>query len=47
MGKTVFDVKQLNASYGKELVLKNLDFSIAEGEVIGIMVSLELENRLF
>lgn len=37
MGKTVFDVKQLNASYGKELVLKNLDFSIAEGEVIGII----------
>ena len=37
MGKTVFDVKQLNASYGEELVLKNLDFSIAEGEVIGII----------
>lgn len=37
MGTTVFDVKQLNASYGEELVLKNLDFSIAEGEVIGII----------
>ena len=37
MGKTVFDVKQLNASYGEELVLKNLDFSIKEGEVIGII----------
>ncbi len=37
MEKTVFDVKQLNASYGEELVLKNLDFSIAEGEVIGII----------
>lgn len=37
MGKTVFDVKQLNASYGEGLVLKNLDFSIAEGEVIGII----------
>ena len=37
MVKTVFDVKQLNASYGKELVLKNLDFSIAVGEVIGII----------
>ena len=37
MGKTIFDVKQLNASYGEELVLKNLDFSIVEGEVIGII----------
>ena len=37
MGTIVFDVKQLNASYGEELVLKNLDFSIAEGEVIGII----------
>ena len=37
MGTTVFDVKQLNASYGEELVLKNLDFSIVEGEVIGII----------
>lgn len=37
MEKTIFDVKQLNASYGEELVLKNLDFSIVEGEVIGII----------
>jgi len=37
MGTIVFDVKQLNASYGEELVLKNLDFSIVEGEVIGII----------
>ena len=37
MGQTIFEVKQLNASYGEELVLKNLDFSIAEGEVIGII----------
>ena len=37
MGKTIFDVKQLNASYGQEVVLKNLDFSIKEGEVIGII----------
>ena len=37
MGTTVFCVKQLNSSYGEELVLKNLDFSIAEGEVIGII----------
>ena len=37
MGTTVFCVKQLNSSYGEELVLKNLDFSIAESEVIGII----------
>ena len=37
MGKTIFDVKQLNASYGQEVVLKDLDFSIKEGEVIGII----------
>ena len=37
MGQTIFEVEQLNASYGEELVLKNLDFSIAEGEVIGII----------
>ena len=37
MRTTVFDVKQLNALYGEELVLKNLDFSIKEGEVIGII----------
>ena len=37
MGQTIFEVKQLNASYGEELVLKNLDFSIVEGEVIGII----------
>ncbi len=37
MRKIIFDVKQLNASYGQEVVLKNLDFSIKEGEVIGII----------
>lgn len=37
MGKTIFEVKQLNASYGQEIILKNLDFSIREGEVIGII----------
>ena len=37
MEKTIFEVKQLNASYGQELVLKNVDFSINEGEVIGII----------
>ena len=37
MGTTVFCVKQLNSSYGDELFLKNLDFSIAESEVIGII----------
>lgn len=37
MEKTVFKVKQLKASYGQELVLNNLDFSIEEGEVIGII----------
>ena len=37
MGQTIFEVKQLNASYGQELVLKNVDFSINEGEVIGII----------
>ena len=37
MGKTIFDVKQLNASYGQEVVLKDLDFSIKKGEVIGII----------
>ena len=35
MEKTIFEVKQLNASYGQEVVLKNLDFSIKE--VIGII----------
>ena len=37
MEKTIFEVKQLNASYGQEVVLKNLDFSIKGGEVIGII----------
>lgn len=37
MGQTIFEVKQLNASYGQEIILKNLDFSIKEGEVIGII----------
>ena len=37
MEKTMFEVKQLNASYGQEAVLKDLDFSIKEGEVIGII----------
>lgn len=37
MGKTIFEVKQLNASYGQEVVLKNLDFLIKVGEVIGII----------
>ena len=37
MGQTIFEVKQLNASYGQEVVLKNLEFSIKEGEVIGII----------
>ena len=37
MGQTIFEVKQLNASYGQEVVLKYLDFSIKEGEVIGII----------
>ena len=37
MRKIIFDVKQLNASYGQEVVLKNLVFSIKEGEVIGII----------
>lgn len=37
MGQTIFEVKQLNASYGEEVVLKNLDFSIKQGEVIGII----------
>ena len=37
MGKIIFYVKQLNASYGQEVVLKDLDFSIKEGEVIGII----------
>ena len=37
MGKTIFEVKQLNASYGQEVVLKDLDFSIEDGEVIGII----------
>ena len=37
MEKTIFEVKQLNASYGQEVVLKNLEFSIKEGEVIGII----------
>ena len=37
MEKTIFEVKQLNASYGQEVVLKDLDFSIKKGEVIGII----------
>ena len=37
MGQTIFEVEQLNASYGQEVVLKDLDFSIKEGEVIGII----------
>ena len=37
MGQTIFEVKQLNASYGQDVVLKDLDFSIKEGEVIGII----------
>ena len=37
MEKIIFEVKQLNASYGQEVVLKDLDFSIKEGEVIGII----------
>ena len=37
MEKTIFEVKQLNASYGQEAVLKDLNFSIKEGEVIGII----------
>ena len=37
MGQTIFEVKQLNASYGQEVVLKDLDFSIKKGEVIGII----------
>lgn len=37
MGQTIFEVKQLNASYEQEVVLKNLDFFIKEGEVIGII----------
>ena len=37
MGQTIFEVKQLNASYGQEVVLKDLNFSIKEGEVIGII----------
>ena len=37
MKQTILDVKQLNASYGQEVVLKDLDFSIKEGEVIGII----------
>ena len=37
MEKTIFEVKQLNASYGQEAVLKDLDFSIKKGEVIGII----------
>ena len=37
MGKTIFEVKQLNASYGQEVVLKDLNFFIKEGEVIGII----------
>ena len=37
MTQTILDVKQLNASYGQEVVLKDLDFSIKEGEVIGII----------
>ena len=37
MEKIIFEVKQLNASYGQEVVLKDLDFSIKKGEVIGII----------
>ena len=37
MTQKILDVKQLNASYGQEVVLKDLDFSIKEGEVIGII----------
>ena len=37
MEKTIFEVKQLNASYGQEAVLKDLGFSIKKGEVIGII----------
>ena len=37
MGQTIFEVKQLNASYGQEVVLKDLNFFIKEGEVIGII----------
>ena len=37
MGKIIIEVKQLNASYGQEVILKDLDFSIQEGEVIGII----------
>ena len=37
MTQTILDVKQLNASYGQEVVLKDLDFSIKEGEVLGII----------
>ena len=37
MEKIIFEVKQLNASYGQEVVLKDLNFSIKKGEVIGII----------
>ena len=37
MTQKILDVKQLNASYGQEVVLKDLDFSIKKGEVIGII----------
>ena len=37
MEQIIFEVKQLNASYGQEVVLKNLDFLIKKGEVIGII----------
>ena len=37
MEKIIIDVKQLNAAYGQEVVIKDLDFSIKEGEVIGII----------
>ena len=37
MTQKILNVKQLNASYGQEVVLKDLDFSIKEGEVIGII----------
>ena len=37
MTQKILDVKQLNSSYGQEVVLKDLDFSIKEGEVIGII----------
>ncbi|WP_314405565.1 ATP-binding cassette domain-containing protein [uncultured Granulicatella sp.] len=37
MTQKIVDVKQLNASYGQEVVLKDLDFSIKKGEVIGII----------